>query len=119
MSIANLQEVVIGETRPALEVHFEDNGVPVDMTGGSAVLRGTSPALPGHPLVDIAGVVFDGPSGLVHFLAIGSDAYVSLTDMGGIASATYTLRAKGIDASGKVMWTPEFTLTWVKPPQVS
>lgn len=89
---------------------------PIDISGCTVRLQGTSADLPAKKL-DVVGAVYDGPNGLAKWTAVGN--LVSATDLGALASALYTCRVKVIDAASKADWGPEFQLTFVAPPAVS
>lgn len=114
--MAVISEVVIGATRKELRVTvIDEDGNPVNITGGTVRLQGTSADLPANN-IDEAGLILDGPNGVARWPQIGSDTYVSLTDIGSKAEATYNLRVKFTDPSSLVDYGPEFSITWKKPP---
>ena len=114
----SLSEVVVGATRRKLRLTFVDeNGAPVNVSGGSARLQGTSADLPSNT-IDQAGTIVDGPNGVFEWSQLGGTAYVSDSDLGGLSEATYTLRVKFTDAASQVDFGDEFVLTWKKAPAV-
>ena len=117
MSVPN--EVVIGATRRNLEwVVTDENGVPINVTGGSARLQATSLDIPAVT-IDVAGTIVDGPNGVFRWTGLGDPAvYVSEANMDGRTEATWAARVKFTDASSKTDFGALFDLVWRTPPAV-
>ena len=111
----NVDEVVIGATGAELKLTFKNRatGQPLPITGGSVRLQGQSEDVQLKD-IDVAGTIFDGPNGVGLWTSLGT--IISLVDLGNRTFATYTLRGKFTDGSGKHDWTDEFQLRWVRPP---
>lgn len=113
-----VERIVIGSTRKRLRVPLTDeNGAPISIAGGSAKLQGTSADLPSLE-IDQSGTIYDAASGIFEWDHLGSDDYVSLTDIGTKSEATVDLRVKYTDAATDVDYTDVFQLIWEKPPIV-
>lgn len=114
----NRYEVVIGATGAAIEIQFVDivTRQPINLTNGTIkLLKGVSQALPSHNL-SVSGNHSDAASGKVLWAGLGSDSFVSISDMGELTEALYLCEAKASDGSGKVYYSEErFEILWKKP----
>lgn len=120
MATTEVEEVVVVDTlevsAKVIRVQFVDeNGDPVDVTGGSFKLQGTSEDI--AAVIDETGVAYDAANGIVDFQ--GAGGFLTLADLGGRAEVTFTMRAKLTDASSKVDWTPTFPVRFAAPPDVT
>jgi hypothetical protein len=109
-------EVVVGATAKdfVLEV-VDEAGLPINVTGMTFALQGTSPDLP-STTIDAAGTVTDGAQGVVTWTGVG--AYVDGTDMGSVTRAGFAFRVKK-SAGGEYDWGPEFAWDYVAAPDVA
>jgi hypothetical protein len=110
-------DVVIGATRRQLRLTFRNQktGAPINISGGALRVQGQSQDLP-EVDIDVAGEIFDGMAGIARWLELGGASFVELADLGAKDSALFTLRGKLTDLLGKVDWTEEFDIRWVRPP---
>lgn len=115
--MSDVAEVVVGATRKELRVPFEDeNGNPVNITGATVRLQGTSEDI--ASTIDVAGVIYDGPNGIARWTQLGGTGFVTDAELGVKSEATFTLRAKLTDAGGLVDYSPAFKVKWVKAPAI-
>jgi hypothetical protein len=111
-----IQEVVVGATRKNILVTIVDaDGNPVNITGGTVFLQGTSADLPDKTL-DVQGTIHDGPNGVAKWAAAGGDNFVTAEDLGEKISALFDLRAKFVDSGAGVDYGPLFYIRWLAPP---
>lgn len=116
--MATISEVVVGATRVNLLVTVVDEANnPIDISGGSVRLQGTTNDIPGNTL-DVAGTIHDGPNGVAKWTALGGTSFVTNGELGALSQATYTCRVKFTDTGGLISFGPEFQLTWKKAPAV-
>lgn len=109
-----INEVVIGATRKTLVVSLvDDEGNPVNISGGSVRLQGSSALLPGVT-IDSVGAIVDAANGVARWSQLGS--LVTTGQLGALSEAAFRLRVKLTDSASLVDYGPEFSLTWVKPP---
>jgi hypothetical protein len=110
-----LTEVVITVTRKTLKiVCLDEDDNPINLNGAQSLrLQGTSPDLPGVTM-DQAGAIYDGPSGIAQWTQVGT--FVTSGQLGSKPSATFNLRVKLIDSTGKLDYGPVFQFTWFPTP---
>lgn len=108
-------EFVVGSDRIHFFLTFTDeNDQPISILDAQELfVQGKSPDL---PAVDVnkTGTVVDAPSGLAKFAEFGNG--ITVAQLGSLPSATYTLRGKLKDSSGKTTFTPPFVVRWVHQP---
>lgn len=112
----NTYEVVVvasGTGRKEFRQPIVDSaGAPVDITGSTLKLQGTSKDLPGKT-IDAAGAVYGaGANGIARWTSINT--LVTMSDLGGKPSATFTMEVKYTDASG-TDYTAQFSLKFRAP----
>lgn len=116
MATNNVSEVVVGSTRTNLLVTVVDEtGAPINITGGSVRLQGTTNDIPNNT-IDVAGVIHDAVNGVAKWSSIGGTSFVTTNELGALSEATYNLRVKFTDSNALVSYGPEFQITWKKPP---
>jgi hypothetical protein len=111
-----LDLVTVGSTRRDLVITIQDeNGNPVDLTGGAVRLQGRSADLPGTT-IDVAGNLTSPSIGLVTFSGIGSLVGQSALTSAGKDRATFRLKIKYTDNGAKVDYTDPFEIIWDEDP---
>jgi hypothetical protein len=107
-------EVVVGSTRKTLTVVILDgNNVPLDISGGSVRLQGTSEDLPGIN-IDQPGTITDPVNGVCKWSSIGT--LITADNLGSLDFARYKLRVKLTTATSLIDYGAVIELTFYPTP---
>ena len=111
-------EVVWDATRKRLFITFKDElgNLLGDITGWTARLQGKSKDLNGFP-IDVAGTIH-GPAvdSTFKWDPLVGAGFPSGTELAGMPNALFTLRARLVDAGGKVDYGPWFEIDYLAKP---
>lgn len=111
-------QVVVGATkRDLVVVILDEDGDPVNLTGGAARLQGRSSVLT-EKVLDVAGILSDPAQGRVTFPGIG--AYVTSEDLAALHAekAPFRLRVKFTDVAGEFDYGDLVEIEWWQDPLV-
>lgn len=102
----------ISDTRRGLIIQaLDENGAPINVTGWTANLRGTSPDI--STPIDIDGSIATALLGTFLFDAPGSE--ITVLQAGGRDSVQYQCQVRWVDNNGKVGYSAKFPITLDKP----
>ena len=107
-------EVTVGTTaRDVVGNIVNEAGTPIDISGGTAYLRGESADLPGVYLNEVC-VVTDDASGTITLPAVGT--YLTTAQLGARDKATFSCQFFYSDGSGGTDYSEPFDITFRAPP---
>jgi len=104
-----------GQRRAYQPTIVDENGNPINLTGGYGRLQGRSRDLPSIT-IDFLGTLVDAAGGVVKFASMGGLVTQANLTAAAVDRATFRCKVKYQDNTGLVDFTDEFEFIWSEDP---